>query len=132
MATKSENSDIAVLQDQMETVKTDLKTANDGIKAISAALSEKYVRKEEFKSFKWITVPLVIIITAAITALVSFYFTHKDVVVQNQPTTSTTTTTTTPTGSTGTTSTQATPSSSPTVNPQSSGGLLDPLKKVIN
>lgn len=101
MATKSENAEIAVLQDQMVTMKADVNEVKTDVKAIRAALENRFVRKEDFKAFKWITIPLVILLSATITALVGFYVTHQNTPAAATDTSAKTSSSTTPASTTG-------------------------------
>lgn len=92
--------DIAVLKDQMK----DVKTALDRIEANLDLVIKTKADKTELRGFKFITVPTVILLTAILTALVGYYFTH------NKPAPLTTVT------NTNTTTPGVTPSSSSTTN----------------
>lgn len=76
---KSENSEIAVLQTQMEEVKDSLQELKEDIKAVRDALDNKFVTKAEFDAFKqarWLAHVSVALVTAAITGLVTYFITH--------------------------------------------------------
>lgn len=103
---QSDNRDIAVLQEQMGTVKSDVTEIKGDVKEIIKTLEDTYVKKSEFQQFKWIAVPGTIIVTAVITSLVYFFFTNR---VPAKPTTNAPTTTT---SSTTTASSTSTPSAS--------------------
>lgn len=105
----SKDPEIAVLQSQMGEVLSQLKDINTKLD-VQTNKDQTYATKGELRTFKWITVPLIIILTAVITALVSFYFSHQDSILPQS--TSQTTTTTTPTGSTSTTRNNGTANSS--------------------
>lgn len=136
MATKSENADIAVLQEQMEGVKSDVTDVKADVKTILGRLDDSYVKKDEFRAFKWTTIPLTILVTVVLTFLVTFFFQKITEPTSNNPTSSSTTTTTTPTGSTSETKTsdisQTTPTtSSAPPDPSTSGGVQLELPKLL-
>lgn len=137
MATKSENADIAVLQTQMTSVESDVTDIKKDVKTILENLDTTYVKKNEFKAFKWTTIPITIVATVVITFLATSFLqslnkpndSARDTVVN--PSTSTTTTTTTPTGSTSTTESDGTTGTStpqtqqPAVQPSNDNGGVD-------
>lgn len=116
--------DIAVLKDQMK----DVKDALTRIEAKQDAAINTFATKAELKTFKWITVPLVIILSTVLTALVIYYLSHGKTL---EPSTTVTNSNTsapasgaTPASSSSTTSTSNTAPTTPTSN---SGGLLNNL-----
>jgi hypothetical protein len=77
------NAEIAVLQAQMIDVKTELKDSRreqkEGFDAVFAkldGLDSKYALKEDVKKLKWQTLPLTVLTTALITALI-YYFVNS-------------------------------------------------------
>ena len=85
--TKSDNSEIAVLQTKMETVLEEVKEIRQALSKIQSAIDDKFVAKEEFKeeltrlegefakykrSQAWQKVALALL-TAAVTFLVVFF-----------------------------------------------------------
>lgn len=138
MATKSENADIAVLQTQMESLDNRSKATEVKVDLILERLENTYAKKTELRTFKWIIVPLAVLLSTTLTFLVTFYFSHqatnqaRDTTVN--PTSSTTTTTTTPTGSTSTTQSDGTTgTSTPQTGSQpsnSNGGVQVTVPKV--
>lgn len=127
--------DIAVLKDQMK----DVKTALDRIETKLDNSAATYATKSELKTFKWVTVPLVTILTVVITFLVTYYLTHNKTPITNvtntnttSPTTGTTGSSTTP-GATSTTTntTEVTPRPSPTPTTNSLGGAVDGTLKQV-
>lgn len=100
MVTQSENSDIAILQTQMIEVKATLSEIKTELQQINGSLSDKYTTKEQFESFRRVTFPVTILITAIITGLVVFFFQNID--LTKPKTSSTTTTSTTSSSSPGT------------------------------
>jgi hypothetical protein len=85
MANKQENAEIAVLKTQMIEVKAELKDIKldqkEGFLALGTKLDNldsKYALKEDVKKLKWQTIPLTIIMTAVITALV-YYFINTQI-----------------------------------------------------
>jgi hypothetical protein len=80
MSTKAENAEIAVLQSQMIEVKSELKDIKleqkvgfSGLNSKLDNLDSKYALKEDVKKLKIQTIPLTVITTAIITALI-YYF----------------------------------------------------------
>lgn len=134
MATKSENADIAVLQEQMKGMTEDMTEVKATQKKILEKLDDSYVKKDEFRAFKWTTIPITVIVTVILTFLVTFFL-QKITERPNNPTTSTTTTTTTPTGSTAETRTSDTSQSTPQTSsappdPSTQGGVQIELPKL--
>lgn len=138
MATKSENADIAVLQEQMKGMTEDMGDVKSDVKKILDRLDNSYVKKEEFRAFKWTTIPITIIVSVVLTFLVTFFLQNitKDNAANN-PTSSSTTTTTTPTGSTSQTRTSDTTNNTTTTttpatgnNGSTSGGVHVELPKL--
>lgn len=127
MAIKSDNSEIAVLQTQMEEVKELLGGIVSDVKEIKDSLPSKYATKDELKNFKRYAIVSTALTTAVITALVVFFFTHVDLKVP-QPGTSTTTTTTT-----NLEPAQPTAKTTPTPTPvaTSGGSVSVPLPQVL-
>lgn len=113
---QSDNRDIAVLQEQMTTLKTDVGEIKSDVKDIIKTLEDNFVKRSEFQQYKWFATPATIIITAVITSLVYFYFANRPVTKTATPTTtsssSTQSTTTTP-ATTPTSTTSASNSSTP-------------------
>jgi hypothetical protein len=72
MATKQENADIAVLQDNMKEVKKTLERIEGKLDGLDA----KYALKEDVKKLKWQTIPLTIIMSSVLTALVYYFISH--------------------------------------------------------
>lgn len=111
--------DIAVLKDQMK----DVKTALDRIEGKLDSSAAVYATKQELRTFKWMTVPLVIILTAVLTALVYYYLSHGKFISPE----TTITNTSNPPASSSTTNNSTTNN---TTTPSNSGGLLQsPLQK---
>lgn len=94
MANKSENAEIAVLQDQMETLKTDVKEIGHDTKIIMRQLDQlpqNFVTTATFESYKtavelqikavrrrrWIENTLSAAAGVALTALILFFITHN-------------------------------------------------------
>lgn len=124
-----------MLQDQMDTVKSTLVEVRDDVKNIKTSLEERYALKSELKSFKYVTIPLVILVTAIITGLVYYYLTHGKSIAPPVEPTSTSTTTSTPTSSVpGSTTTNTTTNTTTPGNSQNvpSHGVVDQVKKVLN
>lgn len=129
--------DIAVLKDQMKDVK-------DTLVRIETKLdtgATTYATKQELRSFKWITVPVVIIVTAVLTGLVYFYLSHGKTVSPESSGTTTVTNTTTSTPGTSGSSSSGTPATTSTATAHSdaaqpadsqtsNGGLQVALPKV--
>ncbi len=79
MLTKSENSEIAVLQNQMSTVQTDITEIKSDIKTIIATIDGNFVTKAEFSEYKKSQVwqkALIAIAFSVMGALITFFFTH--------------------------------------------------------
>lgn len=78
MSTKSENSEIAVLQTQMEEVKEGLKNVNLTVQRIETKMDEhnkNYVLLTDFIAFKkqyWLSHTLTAILTAIIIGIVEY------------------------------------------------------------
>lgn len=116
----NDNKDIAVLQEQMRTMKEDVTDIKADVKSIIKSLDDQYVKRSEFQQFKFITTIGVIIITGVVTALVTFYFNHrvKDTSSTSQTTTSSTpATASTPASSSSSTTTTNTPATPATASP---------------
>lgn len=118
--------DIAVLKDQMK----DVKSSQERMETKLDLVISNYATKAELRTFKIITIPLVIILTAVLTGLVAFYFAHK-----NEPTPTTTSSTQTTTTNSSTLP-QSTPVSNSSVpqdpsDSQTNGGVQVTLPKVL-
>lgn len=80
MASKSENSEIAVLQTQMQQVQDDIGEIKNSIKAIQTALDGRFVTQEVFDAHRrnqWLERVIIIISTAVITSLIAFFVNNR-------------------------------------------------------
>ena len=94
MASKSENAEIAVLQDQMETLKTDVKEIGHDTKIIMRQLDQlpqNFVTTTTFETYKatvakevsglrrrrWIENTLSAAVGVALTALITYFILHQ-------------------------------------------------------
>lgn len=77
MASKSENSEIAVLQTQMKQVQDDIGEIKVSISSISDKLDGSFVTRSEFDAHRknqWLERILTVLITAVIMGLAGFFF----------------------------------------------------------
>lgn len=78
MSTKSDNSEIAVLQTQMEEVKEGLRSVNSTVERIETKIddrNEKYVLRSDFTAFKkqyWLSHTLTALLTAIIIGVIEY------------------------------------------------------------
>ncbi|MDL2342300.1 MAG: hypothetical protein QFB87_04465 [Patescibacteria group bacterium] len=136
--TKSINPEIAVLQDQMNNVKDTLNEVRGDVKAIKDALDERFVRKEEFKTFRIVTLTTSVFITAIVTALVYFFIStiskssvSPEPSVTKEATSTTTASPSAPTaGNTAPAAQPTTATQTPSPMSNSTGGVLVTVPKV--
>lgn len=122
--------DIAVLKDQMKDVKSSQERMETKLDVVIA----NYATKAELRTFKVITIPMVIILTAVLTGLVAFYFAHRNEPVPTTTSSTQTTTTNSSTPSTGQSIPSSSASSSVPQDPtdsQTNGGVQITLPKVL-
>lgn len=81
MASKSENSEIAVLQTQMTGVQADVTEMKGDIKEVKTLLTtDHFVTQEQFRNFKnnwWLSHTLTAIITGGMIFLIQYAITHR-------------------------------------------------------